>query len=84
MKIAASLARQHQSQLILLHTIAFDPILPNPVATTTLECEHEQELTEQAMENLRKSPAWLGFLSKSSQQVGMCSQSHAASFPTSR
>ena len=29
-KIAASLARQHQSQLILLHTIEFDPMLPNP------------------------------------------------------
>lgn len=60
MKIAASLARQHQSQIILLHTIEFDPVLPNPVAPTTLECEHEQELTEQAMEKIRKSPALAG------------------------
>jgi nucleotide-binding universal stress UspA family protein len=59
-KVAASLARQHQSQLILLHTIEFDPMLPNPVAATTWECEHEQELTERAMENIRNSPALAG------------------------
>lgn len=59
-KVAASLARQHQSQLILLHTIPFDPMLPNPVEPTTLECEREQELTERAMQELRKSPALAG------------------------
>jgi nucleotide-binding universal stress UspA family protein len=69
-KIAASLARQHQSQLILLHTIEFDPVLPNPVAPTTLECEHEQELTEQAMENIRKSPALAGLQVKTLTSAG--------------
>jgi nucleotide-binding universal stress UspA family protein len=64
-KVAASLARQHQSQLILLHTIEFDPMLPNPVAPTTRECEHEQELTERAMENIRNSPALAGLAVKS-------------------
>jgi nucleotide-binding universal stress UspA family protein len=59
-KIAASLARQHQSQIILLHTIEFDPVLPNPVAPTTKECELEQELTEQAMQKIRNSPALAG------------------------
>ena len=69
-KIAASLARQHQSQLILLHTIEFDPMLPNPVAPTTMECEHEQELTERAMENIRKSPALAGLQVKTLTAAG--------------
>jgi nucleotide-binding universal stress UspA family protein len=69
-KIAASLARQHQSQLILLHTIEFDPMLPNPMAPTTLECEHEQELTARAMENIRKSPALAGLQVKTLTAAG--------------
>ena len=69
-KIAASLARQHQSQLILLHTIEFDPVLPNPVAPTTSECEHEQELTERAMENIRKSPGLAGLQVKTLTAAG--------------
>lgn len=59
-KIAASLARQYQSQLILLHAIPFDPMLPNPVEPSTAECERERELTEQAMEKIRNSPALAG------------------------
>ena len=54
-KMAASLARQHQSQLILLHTIPFDPMLPNPVEPTTYECEREREVTETRMEEIRRS-----------------------------
>jgi nucleotide-binding universal stress UspA family protein len=63
-KMAASLARQHQSQLILLHTIRFDPMLPNPVEPTTRECEAERELTEQKMEEIRESPELAGLTVK--------------------
>lgn len=59
-KMAASLARQHQSQLILLHTIPFDPLVPNTVAPMAPEYEEQLGVTDKRMEEIRKAPELAG------------------------
>ena len=70
LKIAASLARQHQSQLILLHTIPPQPVMETPIAPDTWEYERVRERAEQTLEAIRKSPELAGLTIKTVTKTG--------------
>ena len=69
-KIAASMARQHQSQLIVLHTIPAEPMLETPMQPNTWDYEHVREDADRAMEDLRNSPALIGLKVKTLSAAG--------------
>jgi nucleotide-binding universal stress UspA family protein len=69
-KMAAALARHHQSQLILLHTIPAEPMLETPMQPNTWDYEHVREHSDRAMEDLRNSPVLAGLTVKTLSGVG--------------
>jgi nucleotide-binding universal stress UspA family protein len=69
-KMAASLARQYQSQLILLHTIPPEPMLQAPIDPSTWEYERVRERAEHTLDDLRSSPLLSGLAVKTFAKTG--------------